>query len=191
VGLSAYLGNSFHNSFPHDMEGEKADGTKKQYDGVKGTVFIGSIDFTYNRYNWIVRGQADYGTLSDAAAITTVKATRSSIANSPYNETMVGKAAAAVGIEAGYDVFSQFSKLRNKGQKLYAFGRYEYYNSYIPPSNQKSYLFTQKHRMAVGVNYYPIPQIVLKAEYSKRFLKSQYNNEPSINVGVAYAGFFL
>ena len=27
---------------------------------------IGAIDFTYNNYNWIVRGQADYGYLSDA-----------------------------------------------------------------------------------------------------------------------------
>lgn len=45
--------------------------------------------------------------------------------------------------------------------------------------------------MAFGVNYYPIPQIALKAEYSKRFLKSGYNDEPSISVGIAYEGFFL
>ena len=33
-------------------------------------------------------------------------------------------------------------------------------------------------------------QIVVKAEYSKRFLKSLYNNEPSVNIGVAYEGWF-
>ena len=42
-----------------------------------------------------------------------------------------------------------------------------------------------------GVNYFPVPQIALKAEYSYRKLKSQYNNEPSINIGIAYEGFFL
>jgi polyhydroxyalkanoate synthesis regulator phasin len=44
--------------------------------------------------------------------------------------------------------------------------------------------------MALGLNYYPIPQIVIKGEYSKRFLKNIYNNEPSLNIGVAYEGFF-
>ena len=45
--------------------------------------------------------------------------------------------------------------------------------------------------MTFGVNYYPIPQIVLKADYSKRYLKANYNNEPSINIGIAYEGFFM
>lgn len=50
---------------------------------------------------------------------------------------------------------------------------------------------TKKQRMAVGLNYYPMKDIVVKAEYSKRFLKSQYNNEPSFSLGIAYAGFFI
>ena len=29
-----------------------------------------------------------------------------------------------------------------------------------------------------------------KAEYSHRFLKSQFNNEPSVSIGIAYQGFF-
>ena len=45
--------------------------------------------------------------------------------------------------------------------------------------------------MAVGLNYYPVPEIAIKAEFSNRFLKSQYNNEPAINIGVTYEGFFL
>ena len=42
-------------------------------DKVRGNVFIGSIDFTYKKYNWIVRGQADYGTLSGASVISNIK----------------------------------------------------------------------------------------------------------------------
>jgi hypothetical protein len=45
-------------------------------------------------------------------------------------------------------------------------------------------------RFAAGINYHPIKQIVVKAEYSKRLLKSLYNDEPSVNIGVAYEGFF-
>lgn len=103
----------------------------------------------------------------------------------------MGKAAVATGIEAGYDFFSQIAKTRAMHQKMFLFGRYEYYNSYIPVKDKEpEYPYTQRHRMAVGLNYFPIPQIVVKAEYSKRFLKSQYNNEPSISLGIAYQGFF-
>jgi hypothetical protein len=47
------------------------------------------------------------------------------------------------------------------------------------------------NRLAFGLNYYPIPQIAIKADYSLRKLKNPYNNEPSLNIGVAYEGFFL
>ena len=76
-------------------------------------------------------------------------------------------------------------------QKLYAFGRFEYYNSYIPDKVQADYSYTAKKRIAAGLNYYPLPQVAVKAEYSHRFLKSGYNNEPSVSIGVAYEGFFL
>lgn len=190
VGLSGYYGQAMHNSYPHEFEGEDANGNKKTYDGTKGRVAIGAIDFTFNRYNWIVRGNADYGYLSNASTISKIKRNLTSN-NAPYKKTPVGKNAVAVGIEAGYDVFSQIGKLREDNQKLYLFGRYEYYNSYIPAKDQSKYEYTGKNRMAIGVNYYPIPQIAVKAEYSKRFFKSQYNNEPSVSLGVAYQGFFL
>ena len=190
VGLSGYYGQAMHNSYPHEFEGEDANGNKKTYDGTKGRVAIGAIDFTFNRYNWIVRGNADYGYLSNASTISKIKRNLTSN-NAPYKKTPVGKNAVAVGIEAGYNVFSQIGKLREDNQKLYLFGRYEYYNSYIPAKDQAKYEYTGKNRMAFGVNYYPIPQIAVKAEYSKRFFKSQYNNEPSVSLGVAYQGFFL
>lgn len=44
---------------------------------------------------------------------------------------------------------------------------------------------------AAGINYYPIPQIAIKAEYNYRNLKKGYNDEPAINIGIAYEGFFL
>ena len=97
----------------------------------------------------------------------------------------------AYGIEAGYNVFSQIEKLRQSNQKMYLFGRYEHYNPYASKTKNTSYDYTNVQRMAVGINYYPVKQIVVKAEYSHRFLKSQYNTEPAINIGIAYEGFFL
>ena len=48
-----------------------------------------------------------------------------------------------------------------------------------------------RQRVAVGINYYPIKNVVIKGEYSYRIFKSRYNNEPSLSLGVAYSGFFL
>ena len=96
-----------------------------------------------------------------------------------------------MGIEAGYDIFSQIAKLRSDRQRLFAFARYEYYDSYIPEKNKSQFDYTNVNRIAVGLNYYPVPQIAIKADYSNRILKNPYNNEPSINIGIAYEGFFL
>ena len=45
--------------------------------------------------------------------------------------------------------------------------------------------------MAVGLNYSPVKQIIIKGEYSNRFLSHGYNNEPSVSLGITYAGWFL
>ena len=51
-----------HNNVPHDSE----RGAKKK---IKGNIYLGSLDFTYNRYNWIARGNIDYGYVSNAKEI--------------------------------------------------------------------------------------------------------------------------
>ena len=169
MGISGYYGNSAHNTYPN----------------------VGSVDLTLNRWNWIVRGQADYGYVGNTDKLNTIKDAKAHASNSPVKSAMIGKNAVSVGIEAGYDIFSQIMQLRRDEQKLYVFGRYEYYDSYIPASNKEMFDYTNVHRMAFGVNYYPIPQIAIKADYSLRKLKTPYNNEPSLNIGVAYEGFFL
>lgn len=182
IGLSGYYGHAIGNSYPNNK-----DGAESKY---KGVVAIGAIDFTYNNYNWIVRGQADYGYLSDAKQLKYFTNRLNGL--SPFHHSaFVSKNAFAYGIEAGYNIFSQIEKLRQDNQKLYLFGRYEHYNPYASKTKNTSYDYTNVQRMAVGINYYPIKQIVVKAEYSHRFLKSQYNNEPAINIGVAYEGWFL
>ena len=184
LGLSGYTGQAMHNTSPNEMEGKG-----KIYDKTTAMVYIGSFDFTYNRHNWIVRGQADLGYISGTTKLNNAKINMHK--NSPYNRSYVGKNAYAVGVEAGYDLFSQFTRLRASRQKFYLFGRYEAYDSYVKEKSQPTYNYTARQCMSVGVNYYPLPQIAIKANYSKRFFKSGYNNEPGIHLGIAYEGFFL
>ena len=181
IGLSAYYGHSIGNTYPAEKDGISAT--------YKGQVAIGAIDFTYNGHNWIVRGQADYGHLGDAEQLKYMYNRRNS--KSPYKHSaFVSSNAYAIGIEAGYNIFSQIEKMRQQNQKLYVFGRYEAYNPYASDTKGTAYDYTAVKRAAVGINYMPIKEIVVKAEYSKRFLKSVYNDEPSVNIGVAYEGIF-
>lgn len=181
-GLSGYYGHSIGNSYPRN-----ANGTDATY---KGRVAIGALDCTYKGHNWILRGQADYGYLSDADELKYVYNRLNS--KSPFKHSaFVSKNAYAVGIEAGYDVFSQIEQLKANQQRCYIFGRYEAYNPYASQTKGTAYNYTAVKRMAVGLNYHPVPEVVLKAEYSHRLLKSPYNDEPSLNIGVAYEGFFL
>ena len=159
IGLSGYYGHAIGNSYPNNK-----DGAESKY---KGVVAIGAIDFTYNNYNWIVRGQADYGYLSDAKQLKYFTNRLNGL--SPFHHSaFVSKNAFAYGIEAGYNVFSQIEKLRQDNQKLYLFGRYEHYNPYASKTKNTSYDYTNVQRMAVGINYYPVKQIVVKAEYHHR-----------------------
>jgi len=186
LAASGYYGQGMHNTSPNEMEG-----SGKTYDNVKANTFVGSFDMTLHRWNWIVRGQVDYGYISDTPLLNQAKINQRG--TSPYNKTYVGKNAYAAGIEAGYDIFSQIQCLRKNDQKLYLFGRYEQYDSYIPESTQPKATndYTKRTNIVFGVNYYPIPEIAIKADYALRRLNAPCNNEPSLNIGIAYEGLFL
>lgn len=179
IGLSGYFGYSFKNSLSKNT----------RYKGCNGEVMIGSVDFHYSNYNLIARGNFDWAHLNDSEEISQFN--KSMPAASPSPRTAVASDAMAMGIEAGYNIFAHIEKLKKDNQKLYLFGRYEYYDSMAKvESGIIDNKACGKHRMAAGINYYPIRDIVIKAEYSKRFYKSVYNDEPSVSLGVAYAGFF-
>lgn len=181
VSLSGYLGNTFKNTL------SATDNTK--YSDVKGTVSIGAFDLRYNAHNLIVRGNFDYGHLSDSEMIT--KFNMAMRKDSPSPKQAVASDAIAMGLEAGYDILSLMSNLKDKGQKLYIFGRYEYYDSmYKTEGSVQDYKWCGRQRIAAGLNYFPIKDIVIKGEYSLGLLDSRYNNEPSVSIGIGYSGFF-
>lgn len=180
--LSGYLGNSFRNTLRETDNGKN--------DGIKGRVSISAFDFAIERRNWIVRGHADYGHLTDAAHISAFNRQMPQASPSPHE--YVASDAYAVGIEAGYDVFSTCRKLREKSQQLFVFGRYDAYDSmYKTQGSTVPYEWCGRQRVAVGLNYRPLRDIVIKGEYAVGLLGKKFNNEPSVSIGVAYASFFL
>lgn len=140
-------------------------------------------------HGWRILGGLDYGHLGDADIISTYNRSQSS--TSPYKRTLVGNRAHAASIQAGYNVLRFFPCMRSEKQQLFVFGAYENYDAYHPVAGNSDYEWTDRSRIAFGFNYHPTKQIVVKGEYSNRFLKSKFNNEPSISLGIAYAGFFL
>jgi len=86
---------------------------------------------------------------------------------------------------------SQSRKARESGQKLYVFGRYDYYDSLL--KTEGSVVDNPcwgRQKFTVGLNYHPIDEIIIKGEYSYRLFKSQFNDEPTLSLGICYRGFF-
>lgn len=201
IGISGYYGYTFRNTL-------RTPG--KKYDDVTGALAIASADFTLKRWNWIVRGYIDYAHLDNADEISAYNQANWTHHKyqdgNPHHYTNIGSNALAYGIEAGYDIFSQINKMKRTNEKLYAFGRFEHYNPMAAGTHKTMYKHLKKYRCAFGINYQPVKQIILKGEYSYRFFEKPnnnglnsdsplyvqpYNNEPSVSIGITYAGWFL
>ncbi len=185
LSLSGYCGNSFRNSLSNNINGD-------QYKGVRGTVSIGSFDFKYAGHGVLLRGNVTYGHLGDSQLITKYNST-SQVAN----KTRVASDAIATGMEIGYDFFSLNETLRQKKQRFYLFGRYEYYDSMMLYDGKSTPInaWCGRQRAACGLNYFPIDEVAVKAEFSYGILNKKggtviFNDEPAIAVGIVYAGMF-
>lgn len=176
LGLSGYYGHSAKNSLKSE-----------RYKDVKGELLIGSFDAQYNDHNVIARGCITYGHLWDSKQISTINKNMSK--NSPSPRTNVASDAMCYFVEAGYDFFSFNPKL--KEHKFYVFGHVGYYDSMYKTANEiLSNARYERYIVSGGINYYPIPQVAIKAEFSSRIFNSPYNTENTISLGVMYAGMF-
>ncbi|MDE6289034.1 MAG: hypothetical protein K2M00_09670, partial [Muribaculaceae bacterium] len=177
AGISAYIGNTFSNTLSQPNE---------RWRDVRGTLAIGAFDFNYHSNNFIARGGVIYGHLGDSDRITAYN--KSMRADSPAKKTNVASDAISVGVEAGYNILAP---MKISGRRLYLFARYDYYDSMLRTAGGiLGYDWCGRQRIAAGLNFFPIKQIVIKGEYSIGLMRKPYNNEPSISLGVAYAGFF-
>ena len=197
LSVSGYAGESFRNTLSKSSgELENSDTYKK----VKGIVSIGSFDFAYDDHNWIARGNVTYGHLSDAALISkyNIGMRKGSVSSKQW----VASDALAVGAEVGYDFFHFNDRLQEKNMRFYLFCRYDYYDSMFRYDGKKDYTYAWcgRHKATVGINYFPIKQIAVKAEFAYAVLNPGikqdgskgkiFNDEPYIAVGIAYSGMF-
>ena len=202
IGLSGYYGYTFRNML-------RTPGS--QYDDVTGALGIVALDFTLNRWNWIVRGNVDYAHFADADAISAYNQANWTHHKyqdgNPHHYSNIGSNAVAYALEAGYNVMALLRcRQGSPAEKLFLFGRFEHYNTMASGTYESMYKYTKKYRCVFGVNYQPVKQVTIKGEYSYRFFekpnnngltsdsplyKQPYNNEPSISLGVTYTGWFL
>lgn len=172
LSVSGYVGNTFDNDILTYAGSRYAD--------VKGTCAIGAIDMLGRWGKFTLRASALGGYLGDAYMISAYNSSLDNSSNSPYAHTMVGERAYALGCEMGYTL----------GQKWTPFIRMDAYDSYIPAQGQTDYQWTARQCVALGFNYRPIDEIVIKAEAGYRNLTQQYNDEPWVALGITWAGLF-
>ena len=199
LSVSGYAGASFHNT---QYSGSYND----KYKDFKGMLYIGAFDFEWQKFGVMMRGNIDYAYLGDADKIWTLfqyLPKHSYQDGSPRTGSPVSSQAICGGVQLGYDVFHYIPQMQEKKMKLIPFVVYEYYNPVFKDNTiaydkvtktdrvtSEKYSYMNRHRIAAGINFYPIKQVVIKAEYSKRFLPSMYNDEASFSLSVAYSGIF-
>lgn len=181
LSVSGFIGNTFNNDIVTEEKSSK-------YRDVKGRVLIGSFDFSYRSRRFVARGYADYGSMDEADMISVYNSRLSRSSGSPYPHTHVGESVYAIGIEAGVNVLCR--RAVENGKSLYLFARYDNYDSYRPAPLMQDYGWSDRQCLSCGINYYPLPQVVIKAEAGCRLFQPQYNSEPYACLGICWSGMF-
>ena len=137
-----------------------------------------------------------YGYLGNSEAVNARNGRLSN--NSPYSRlTPVAKNTLSYSAEVGFNLGNVF---RISGcPTIYPFAKYEYFNPQeriVKPYTADSRLQTSK--WTAGINWYALPNLVVKADYSTRqigtskvFGTGPYKSENEFAIGIAYIGWFV
>lgn len=163
----------------------------------KNTLGIASADVEYRHRLLTLRGGVIYGSLAHSDIVGSVALSGKSGYHSGAMRR-VAHSALTYGGEVGLNLRAITG--RDKCPALYPFVRYEYFNpqqsaegkSTVDPRCQVS-------KWQAGVNWYALPNLVVKADYSTRRIGTSrvfgysgtYNRENELSVGLAYIGWFV
>ena len=176
VGVSGYWNNTAKNI-------SKPGKTK----GLKGEVTLLSADAQYSGKNLVARANFIYGNLSDSKAISRINYSLPQAAGFP--RTQVAQNAMTYSGEVGYNILSFWGCKA----KLFPFLRYEYYNTMY--GVEKGELKKSRYEVDIvsaGINYYPLPNLVFKADYAHRRIdRGKYNSENTVSASVGYVVWFF
>lgn len=155
------------------------------------TIVTADAQYKSPNNNLIARGNIVYGHLGNSDQLANVNS--HSTGASGYPTTPMAETAVSYGAEIGYNIGSFFTSL--KPIKLYPFFRYEYYNpmqSMEKGSVKLADRRLQKSVVTAGFNYYPLSNLVVKADYTHRIVgQGDYNSQNMVSIGIAYIGWFI
>ncbi len=179
------VGGSFY--YCHNT-GSNAD--KPQTYNFDIPLYVWSVDAQYVNPWLTVRGNVLGGHLGNSDQLSAKNGKLSGA--SPYNRTSpIAEKALSCGMEAGLTL--KGFVMNERMPDLVPFVRYEYYNpqqsvtgSYVADERLKTSMWV------AGLNYRPLPYLVIKADYTARRIGGgKYNNENEFSLGVAFVGWFF
>ena len=159
-------------------------------------VRIYTADAQYKNKYVTARTNFVWGNLSNAEYVSSVNTKLSN--KSPYTRVVpVAKRAVTYAGEIGVNVSAFFNN--PKVPVIYPFARYEYYNPQEEGEGMQVMELRNKVSMwTVGLNWFALPNLVVKADYmtrqigtGKMFGTGPYNSENEFSIGIAYVGWFL
>ena len=188
------IGASFYYCADAGSNSDKAD----TYSSTgKIPVRIYTADAQYRNKYVIARANMVYGNLGNSAKLSEANTKLSN--KSPYSRiTPIAKNVVSYAAEAGLNI-SAFFKGNKKVPVIYPFARYEYYNP--QEKGEASQIMEKRCQVSMwtaGLNWYALPNLVVKADYTTRqigtnkvFGTGKYNSENEFSIGIAYIGWFV
>ncbi len=158
---------------------------------------IYSADAQYKNRFVTARANFIYGNLSHSEQVSNMNGKLSN--KSPYSRvTPIAKNALSYGAEVGLNI-SAFFKDNEKVPVIYPFARYDYYNPQEEGEGRQTMdKRCQVSMWTVGLNWFALPNLVVKADYATRqigthkvFGTGKYNSENEFSLGIAYVGWFF
>jgi hypothetical protein len=169
IGASLYTGNTSGNrNNTNNISGN-------------GNLTIFGLNGVYRYQDLIVRGQLLFGQLEDSPSITSANKTTPGL--KPGNFAQLGSEAESAFLEVAYNSQS----LLGLTKPLYFFISYDYAN---PVKALESGAVTARFDMeeiAVGVNFIPIKNIVLKAQFAEKYYaQDNLDSTQSFSLSMGY-----
>lgn len=185
VGASVYYCNN---------AAANADKRYKYSSVGKVPVTIVSADAQYRNRYVTARANVLWGEVGNSKKLSSVSL--SNLSNYHHGAMRrTAKNALSYGAEVGLNLKNIFGV---RMPVIYPFARYEYYNPQEKgEAEQAVEARCQVSKWVAGVNWFALPNLVVKLDYSTRkigtskvFGSSRYNRENELSIGVAYAGWF-
>lgn len=152
---------------------------------------IYTADVQYKNKYLTARANMVYGNLGNTVELSNANGKLSGL--SPYSRvTPIAKKAVSYGGEVGFNLRS-LCRDNTRVPVIYPFVRYEYYNPQEEVLSPHTAELRNKVSMwTAGANWYALPNLVVKADYTTRRIGGgKYNSENEFSLGVAYIAWFL